>query len=462
MKKKNLGGVMLAVTLATTSAMTPAAEVSMDQIAAEEAARIAAEEAERLAAEEAERAAAEQAAAEEAERAAAEQAAAEEAERAAAEEAERAAAEEAERAAAEQAEAENQTAELTEESSEGMTSSDADSGLVGDEILNLTEEQTETADPESEILVSEDLAEQETEITSEGYVSIPGTVPEDDPTLHQITDASEVSADISGFSIDISSYPAADLSENTRIIYQYLVNNMGLNHAAACGVLANIQLESGFNQLALGDGGTSYGICQWHNERFSRLMSYCGGLGLDYNTVEGQLAYLENELSSSYANVLNYLRSVPDTADGAYNAGYYWCVYFEAPSDVYSRAAQRGNLARYEYYPLDFSTKTETVTSAEEGTVSAAGTASTAGTVPDAEEIRQAAADVRELMDSGLTKTDSAEPKAAETKSEDYYLDVVADLRRKMEESSNQETGEDSQEVADRVRRLLEKENNAV
>ena len=30
-----------------------------------------------------------------------------------------------------------------------------------------------------------------------------------------------------------------------------------------------IQHESSFNTQALGDGGTSYGICQWHNGRWT-------------------------------------------------------------------------------------------------------------------------------------------------------------------------------------------------
>lgn len=43
-------------------------------------------------------------------------------------------------------------------------------------------------------------------------------------------------------------------------IFEYLTGTMNLNQAAACGILANIQYESGFNPNALGDNGTSYGI----------------------------------------------------------------------------------------------------------------------------------------------------------------------------------------------------------
>ncbi len=159
---------------------------------------------------------------------------------------------------------------------------------------------------------------------------------------------------ISGFTIDPSKYPPVDVNENTRIIYQYLIKEMDLNHAAACGVLANIQPESNFNTFAVGDGGTSYRICQWHNGRFSALMAHCGAKGLDYNTLEGQLSYLKQELSTGYLSVLNVLRNVSDTEQGAYDAAYAWCMHFEIPADTVNRSIQRGNLAR-EYFHKEFS-----------------------------------------------------------------------------------------------------------
>ena len=179
------------------------------------------------------------------------------------------------------------------------------------------------------------------------------TEPLQDPTLHT-TDGTGVTANIIGFSVDPSKYPAANVGENTVFIYQYLTSTMGLNHAGACGVLANIQLESNFNSLALGDGGSSYGICQWHNGRFNNLISYCNKNGFDYNTVNGQLQYLSHELANNYPSVLNYVKNVPNTAQGAYDAAYYWCMYFEVPDHTAERAVQRGNLAKNEYFGKKF------------------------------------------------------------------------------------------------------------
>ena len=95
-------------------------------------------------------------------------------------------------------------------------------------------------------------------------------------------------------------------------------------------------------------------ICQWHNGRFSALMAHCRANGLDYNTLEGQLSYLKQELSTGYLSVLNVLRSVPDTEQGAYDAAYTWCMHFEVPSDTANRSIQRGNLAM-EYFHREFS-----------------------------------------------------------------------------------------------------------
>lgn len=153
--------------------------------------------------------------------------------------------------------------------------------------------------------------------------------------------------------IDFNAYPAGNITENTNWIYNYLRNEMGLNHAAACGVLANIQCESNFAPTAIGDGGTSYGLCQWHLGRFSRLVSWCNENGYNYHLVEGQMRYLEYELTSLYVDVYDYIRQVPDSEQGAYDAAYYWCAHFEMPSDTIARSKQRGNMAMNEFFPRE-------------------------------------------------------------------------------------------------------------
>lgn len=136
-----------------------------------------------------------------------------------------------------------------------------------------------------------------------------------------------------------------------RQIFAYLTEQMGLNPAAACGVLANIEAESNFTLSALGDGGTSYGLCQWHNDRYTRLMTYCMARGLDYQTLPGQLDYLNFELRTSYPSLLGRLRSVENSAEGAYQAAFLWCVQFERPAGMEKSGARRGEIAQSKYWP---------------------------------------------------------------------------------------------------------------
>ena len=156
------------------------------------------------------------------------------------------------------------------------------------------------------------------------------------------------------------SYPVGDITENTNEIYDYLRNILGLNHAAACGVLANIQCESNFASSAVGDGGTSYGLCQWHLGRFSALINWCSANGYEYHSIQGQLGYLTTELQGGYASVYQYLLSVPDTAQGAYDAAYYWGKYFEIPANLEYNSQMRADLAMNLYYPKTLGTQKET------------------------------------------------------------------------------------------------------
>ena len=136
-------------------------------------------------------------------------------------------------------------------------------------------------------------------------------------------------------------------SSNESVIFKYLTEDMGLNIAAACGVLANIQAESSFNPNIYGDSGSSYGICQWHNERFTALKNYTE----EWDTLQGQLEYLHYELKTSYPSLWSSLKSASNDTDGAYKTAYDWCTIFEKPANMYTLAVSRGNLAKNTYWP---------------------------------------------------------------------------------------------------------------
>ena len=165
-------------------------------------------------------------------------------------------------------------------------------------------------------------------------------------------------------------YPVTEGEEG---VYRFLTSEMGLNDAAACGVMANLARESGFRADLEGDFGyggypagqaSSYGLCQWHNTawapganatngygRWQNLAAFCEENGLDWHTAEGQLMYLREELTARYPAVWSALAAVPDTADGAAEAAGIWCRLFEVPADAEAEAARRAAEARTVYWP---------------------------------------------------------------------------------------------------------------
>ena len=153
-----------------------------------------------------------------------------------------------------------------------------------------------------------------------------------------------------------SKQSAANANANT--IFAFFIKNMGYNAAAASGVLANIKAESDFNPNCYGDYGTSYGICQWHNERFDALKNWCSSNGYSWTSLTGQLNYLKKELSANTSAYLwngltinNKMKTHANSSAGAYDAGYYWCYYYEVPANRASVAVSRGNQAKNTYWP---------------------------------------------------------------------------------------------------------------
>lgn len=163
---------------------------------------------------------------------------------------------------------------------------------------------------------------------------------------------------VSVFIIMISSafVTVSAASINERYIYNFLKNEMGLNTAAACGVIANLKSESNFTPRAQGDYKdgvpTSFGLCQWHNSRADRMFNFCDSNGYSRVSMEGQLRYLKFELEKYYPSVLAGISEVENTSDGAYQAAYHWCYYFEKPANTAASSDKRGNIAVNTYWPV--------------------------------------------------------------------------------------------------------------
>lgn len=132
-------------------------------------------------------------------------------------------------------------------------------------------------------------------------------------------------------------------------IFMFLTQELKLNTASACGILANVEKECSFRVTAASyDGG--YGIVQWTASRNTRLKNWCKSEGYDYKTLEGQLWYLKYELENHYTKIYKHMQGVDNTPAGAYDAGYYFCYNFEIPANRAANSVARGNLAKDKYW----------------------------------------------------------------------------------------------------------------
>lgn len=141
----------------------------------------------------------------------------------------------------------------------------------------------------------------------------------------------------------------SNLESRPRIIIEFFENRQ-LPTAVGVGIAANIYSESKFKTNAVGDSGTSFGICQWHNERGAAMKSYCDLFGGDWaNNLTGQLEYLWYELNKYSYLGFSHLKTVPNTLEGAKQAADIFVRKFERPSDV-DGASERRQAKAEEYW----------------------------------------------------------------------------------------------------------------
>jgi hypothetical protein len=171
---------------------------------------------------------------------------------------------------------------------------------------------------------------------------------------------------------------------NMDTVYTYLTGTLGLNTAAACGVMANMVYESRFSASLT--SGKYLGILQWDyntvgsNSGYS-MSSWLEENGYELTSLSGQLAYLKYHLTESKdykcADTYSTLTSTSNSADGAYNAGYYFCYYYERPSNKASASTARGNLASQVLYKVYGPQETVTETPPAEDSSASAGSSGT-------------------------------------------------------------------------------------
>ena len=149
--------------------------------------------------------------------------------------------------------------------------------------------------------------------------------------------------------LTIGAIPAQAADSNEETIFLFLRTELGFNEAAACGVLASIEAESGFAPTAYNPAGY-YGLCQWGGSRQQQLYAFCAENGLDAASLEGQLQFMKHDLETVETAALAAMQSVENTADGAYQAGWAWAQTYERCAS--SHYAPRASAAQTSYWPV--------------------------------------------------------------------------------------------------------------
>lgn len=131
-------------------------------------------------------------------------------------------------------------------------------------------------------------------------------------------------------------YPGVNLdalSANAAQIVMYLLD-AGMSPEAICGVLANIERESGCGSAATNSIG-AVGLCQWLGVRARNLYQR-----EDWDTIPGQLDFLLEELATT--------ESAVDLSGSAYDCGYRIARDYER-TGIPGTYADRGRLAEEIY-----------------------------------------------------------------------------------------------------------------
>ena len=137
-----------------------------------------------------------------------------------------------------------------------------------------------------------------------------------------------------------------DYAYNEQLIYLYCVNTLHYTRTGACGILANVHCESSsVSDREETDSGIGYGICQWSFERREQFEQYCHENGLDRTALETQMEFMGYELENDFKFTGDFLRSVQNNENGAYDAGYWVCFEYEMPGNFEMISDERGKLS---------------------------------------------------------------------------------------------------------------------
>ena len=114
----------------------------------------------------------------------------------------------------------------------------------------------------------------------------------------------------------------------------YLVSLAVLFLVYLVSLMATRDIVSDFN---LTSAATRNVVKEKMPRRFLKIITVIGAAICGYSAI-------------SYSKIYNYMLDEKNTADGAYDAGWYWCYNFEVPANRETVSVTRGNLAKNTYW----------------------------------------------------------------------------------------------------------------
>ena len=120
--------------------------------------------------------------------------------------------------------------------------------------------------------------------------------------------------------------------------------SQGWSRAAATGIASNVSFESKFDPKAVGDGGSAYGLGQWHKDRQDAFKTW-SGKDIRSSSMEEQLAFIQHELTQGTDQGARRAGEKLRNTNDPYDAGAIFSGLYERPGDVYGQAHARGKQA---------------------------------------------------------------------------------------------------------------------
>ena len=138
------------------------------------------------------------------------------------------------------------------------------------------------------------------------------------------------------------------------------MRSFGWNDAVIAGFLGNMQVETGFNTKYIfsnskdpGNSALTWGLVQWQGSRRLKLMA-----SGKYNTIEGQVDFIKQELETTEKVAGASLKGIPDTPEGAITAGTNVRNKYERPSSAPEYATSYNNRVKFaSLYYIDLKNK---------------------------------------------------------------------------------------------------------